>query len=241
MPGRQPLRHVLRFNLDTWCARLGKSVGSAFQSKGRCRLIIERVYDFLNVGEPPGKADCIFVFAGHQERKSYGIQLWREEWAPRLILSVGRFEWRKFYGLDLPSDGGLKLLVERTAPKVRHFFVSFDGDDARSVLVEKGRYGTLTEAQGLAQFIKNEGLQSLMVVSTSIHLRRVALALKAALRGSHVRRTYVAVPENLSTLRREHLCSSQDVRREVWRELLKYLSYRFAFSVRPGILRGDRV
>jgi uncharacterized SAM-binding protein YcdF (DUF218 family) len=203
--------------------------------------MIERVYDFLNVGEPPGKADCIFVFAGQQERKSYGIQLWREKWAPRLILSVGRFEWRRFYSLGLPSDGGLKLLVESTAPKVRHFFVSFDGDDARSVLVKKGRYGTLTEAQGLSQFLKNEEVQSLMVVSTSIHLRRVALALKAALRGSPIRRTYVAVPEKLSSLRRENVRSSQDVRREVWRELLKYLGYRLALSVCPGIMRGDRL
>jgi uncharacterized SAM-binding protein YcdF (DUF218 family) len=202
--------------------------------------LIERVYDFLNVGEPPGKADCIFVFAGQQERKSYGIQLWREKWAPRLILSVGRFEWRKFYSLGLPSDGGLKLLVESTAPRVRHFFVSFDGDDARSVLVKKGRYGTVTEAQGLSQLLKNEEVQSLMVVSTSIHLRRVALALEAALRGSPVRQTYVAVPENLSSLRRENLPSSHDVRREVWREFHKYLSYRIAFALCPGILRRDR-
>jgi uncharacterized SAM-binding protein YcdF (DUF218 family) len=203
-------------------------------------LIIERVYDFLNIAESPGEADCIFVFAGQQERKMYGIQLWRERRAPRLILSVGRFEWRKFYRLGLPSDGGLKLLVESTAPRVRHFFVSFDGDDARSVLVKKGRFGTRTEAQGLAQFLKNEEVKSLMIVSTSIHLRRVALALKAALRGSHARRTYVAVPEYLSSLRREHLRSSRDVRREVWREFRKYLGYRIAFALCPGILRRDR-
>lgn len=100
-------------------------------------MFVERVYDFLSYGEPPRKADCIFVLAGREERKRYGIDLWKTHWAPELILSVGRFEWRRFYALGLPGDGGLRGLVDNTPPVARHFFVCFGADGARAVLIER--------------------------------------------------------------------------------------------------------
>src|SRR5262245_11773192 len=46
--------------------------------------------------------DAIFVFAGRESRKRFGVRLYREGRAPRLLLSVGRFEWRRFADLSLP-------------------------------------------------------------------------------------------------------------------------------------------
>ncbi len=77
-------------------------------------MIVEYLYRLLNIGESPQKSDCIFVLAGMHERKTYGIDLWRQGYAPQLILSVGRFEWRRFYTLGLPGDGGLRELVHAT-------------------------------------------------------------------------------------------------------------------------------
>jgi hypothetical protein len=37
-----------------------------------------RVYDFLNIGTAPKRADCIFVLAGRQQRKVFGIELWQQ-------------------------------------------------------------------------------------------------------------------------------------------------------------------
>src|SRR5512139_2962770 len=85
--------------------------------------LAQSVYDFLDVGKSPRPADCIFVLAGKQERKTYGIKMWHFGYAARLILSVGRFEWRKFGELGLDSDGGLEASVEQIPAKKRHFFI----------------------------------------------------------------------------------------------------------------------
>jgi len=192
-------------------------------------VFVERVYDFLSCGEPPRKADCIFVLAGKEERKTYGIGLWNTLWAPELILSVGRFEWRRFSALGLPGDGGLRRLVDETPPAARHFFVSFGAEGARAVLIEKGVYGTLSEARALAAVLESRPVRSVMVVSTAIHLRRVALAFRRQCRASGLQLSFIPVPEELSSIRREALAQSPEARREVWREFLILLGYCVAF------------
>jgi hypothetical protein len=137
-------------------------------------MLTEYLYRFLSVGVPPRKSDCIFVLAGRPERKTYGIDLWRQGYAPELILSVGRFEWRGFYKLDLPSDGDLRKLVDAVPPVERHFFVRLRASGADSMAVKKGRLGTLTEGLALAALLRGGPIRSLMIVSTSIHLRRTA-------------------------------------------------------------------
>lgn len=193
-------------------------------------MLVERVYDFLSYGEPPLKAECIFVLAGKQERKTYGIELWKAAWAPELILSVGRFEWRRFYTLGFPRDGGLKELVDSTPPTERHFFVCFVTDDARAVRTKKGKYGTISEADALTVLLKGRRVRSVLVVSTSIHLRRVALAFRNTFKGSGVRLSFVPVPEDFSSIRRQDLASSPEMRREVWQEFRKFLGYRLVFA-----------
>ncbi len=176
---------------------------------------LQLVCRFLDVGQSPAPSDCIFVLAGRHQRKLYGLDLWRRGFAPRLILSVGRFEWRKYYHLGLPSDGGLKSLVDQTPPSHRHFFVFLNRESASSSLIRRGRFGTLSEARALAEQFRNNGLESLLVVSSAIHLRRVALAFRRAFRSKKIRLTFAAVPE------------AQQVPSEIWLELKKYLVYLF--------------
>ena len=192
-------------------------------------MFVERIYDFLSCGEPPRKAECIFVLAGKEERKTYGISLWKGQWAPQLILSVGRFEWRRFYALGLPGDGGLKGLVDKTPPAARHFFVCFDAEGASAELIQKGAYGTLSEARALPAFLESRPVRSMMVVSTAMHLRRVALAFRKRFRGSGIQLSFIPVPEELSSIRRDALVQSREARREVWREFFKLVGYRVAF------------
>lgn len=185
-----------------------------------------RIFRFLNIAETPQAADCIFVLAGRQERKVYGINLWRGGFAKELILSIGRYEWRQFYALDLPSDGGLKTLVDRTPPEDRHFFVRFRATDAEAVLVRRHRLGTLTEGRSLATQLRGEPIRSLMVVSTSIHLRRTALVFRRAFRASGMRLSFIAVPEDISSIRQADLISDPKLRSDVYTEFTKYLYYR---------------
>ncbi len=184
--------------------------------------VIDSLYRFLNVGEPPHKCDCIFVMAGRPERKVYGIDLWRQGYAPELILSVGRFEWRGFYTLGLP-DGGLKGLIQATPPEQRHFFVRLRDSGAEASLIRKGRLGTMTEGRALAAQLRDSPIRSLMAVSSAIHLRRVALVFRHAFRKSGTTLTFVPVPIDRA--------GAQSTT-EIMLEFKKYLYYRLLISIR---------
>jgi hypothetical protein len=122
-------------------------------------------------------ADAIFVFAGRESRKRFGLRLFREGVAPRLVLSVGRFEWRRFASLSLPSDGGLVDLVSKTEPKRRHFFVDVRDGGASTERIPRGVLGTLSETRALSRFVEREGIERLVVISHRQHLRRCLLGL----------------------------------------------------------------
>jgi hypothetical protein len=176
-------------------------------------------YNFLDVGKSPRPADCIFVLAGSQERKVFGVKMWRFGYAAQLILSVGRFEWRKFAELDLESDGGLESLASQAPLKKHHFFVRLDRQEVCCTPVRTGFLGTRTEARALAEHLRKMSVRSLLVVSSPVHLRRVALAFRRAFRKSGILLTFVAIPEKRS------FDSSAD-RAQVWSEYWKYVVSR---------------
>lgn len=139
---------------------------------------------FLNIAREPEKADAIFVFAGREARKRFGLELFRAGYAPRLILSVARFEWRRFRDLGLWSDGGLVEMVETIEAPKRHFFVEVEPERIRCHAVHKGRFGTLSEAQALASLIDQRGpkaIDKVLLVSSPEHLPRCLLALRTVL------------------------------------------------------------
>jgi uncharacterized SAM-binding protein YcdF (DUF218 family) len=180
------------------------------------------IYNFLDVGKPPRPADCIFVMAGKQERKVFGIKMWRIGYAPQLILSVGRFEWRKFKALGLESDGGLESLVAQIPPKERHFLVRLTRQETLCTPVKPGFLGTYSEARILSRYLQNLPIRSLLVVSSPIHLRRVALVFRRAFRKSGTSLTFASVPENISF-------DTAASRVQLWLELCKYVVYRLLF------------
>lgn len=196
-------------------------------------MVAGYLYRFLDIQSPPQKCDCIFVLAGRQERKVFGIDLWRRGYAPELILSVARFEWRRFYTLGLPADGGLRQLVDTTPPVERHFFVRLRDSQAKAILIPRGRLGTMTEGRELAMLLRQGSIRSLMVVSTSIHLRRTALVFHRAFRGNGIDLAFVAVPEDLSSIRRSDLDALKEARAAIWEEFRKYCYYRLLVSFTP--------
>lgn len=136
---------------------------------------------FLDISREPERSDCIFVFAGREERKRLGLKLYHEGFAPRLILSVGRFEWRRFADLGLPSDGGLVEMVQNVEPQRRHFFVELEADRAACRWIPRGRFGTLSEARALASILEASDAEKILVVSSGEHLRRCLLSLRTFL------------------------------------------------------------
>lgn len=187
---------------------------------------LERLFDFLSIGGPPVPSDAIFVIAGRPERKRYGLEIFKRGLAPVLILSVARFEWRRFPELGLSDDGGLTRLVGETYYRRRHFFVTVGSEGAHARFVPTRFLGTRREAQGLAEEVRARGYGSILVVSTSIHLRRVRLALRRALRELPVRVAYTAVSESDSGIRRDRWSRSAAGWSYVTSELLKLALYR---------------
>jgi uncharacterized SAM-binding protein YcdF (DUF218 family) len=165
-------------------------------------------------------ADAIFVFAGRESRKALGVRLFQQGVAPLLILSVGRFEWRRFPRLGLHGDGGLVELVQATPPPERHFFVRVEAQAARMVCerIPRGRLGTWSEARAVAELVEREGISKLIVVSHPEHLRRCLLSLESFL-GDSATVVLVPVPCLEREASRFELGSSRPA------ELVKYAGY----------------
>ncbi len=177
------------------------------------------IFNFLDIGKSPHPSDCIFVPAGGQERKAYGIKMWRFGFAPRLVLSVGRFEWRRCGELNLEVDGGLEALATQTPPEKQHFLIGLNRQETSCIPVRVGRLQIRSEARILAEYLKQMPVRSLLVVSSPLQLKRASLAFHRAFRKSGIDLKFVAVPENLRV-------SSPAVRAQVYSELIKYLGSR---------------
>lgn len=160
------------------------------------------LWDGLNISDSPTPSDLIFVLAGRPERKIFGLQLYRQGFAPRLILSVGRYEVRQTSQIGF-EDLRLRELTARTPPRQRHFFIEIMAESRRVFLAGVTRTGTYFELKAFALQLQSETPGSLILISTSIHLRRVRWCCEKipALRRWKIR--YVAVPEEMSSIRRE--------------------------------------
>jgi hypothetical protein len=146
------------------------------------------------------RAEAIFVFAGGQARKESAAGLWRLRSLARapgdppitLIVSVARFEWRRYALLGLPGTEALHAAVELAPPRERHFFVILEDGDVEVRHVPPRRWGTRNEARALAALVRERGWRSLLVISSEFHLPRVRLVLERALRGAGVAVAYAS-------------------------------------------------
>ncbi len=193
--------------------------------------------DFLVVNEPPHPSDVMFVLAGRPERKSYGLRLFHEGLAPRLILSVGRYEVRQPAYLGLRCAPEVIALARATPIARRHFFVDLCGDSERVVVAGLRARGTFPELRGLADDISAGAsrVNSIMMISTGIHLRRVRYCCDRIPFFREKQIHYVAVPDELSSFRNDWWKY-----RKGWRyltsEYVKLVGY--CFKYRRGVIRS---
>lgn len=153
----------------------------------------------LVCADPLQTSDLIFALAGRQDRKVYALKLFQEGWAERILLSIGRFDVRRFAGLSLPAWPQLWEMRSATPPEQRHFFVSFDGSRWQVERTPVGRLGTLSEIQALGRWLEERPqIGSLLIVSSGPHLRRVRACCRALLTGRVAYRLIAAPEENPS-------------------------------------------
>lgn len=196
------------------------------KSSNAFQHLLFSLYDQLNAGAKPSKADCIFVFAGKPERKTYGLKLYRDGYASRIIFSVGRFEWRRFLQVGLEDYGGLLDLVEATPYFQRHFFVHMTSTGTSAFGIPKRQFGTLSEAMALSEFIERLQIKKLMIISSGFHLRRAVKAVKNCCANPEVELIPVQVPNELASETRENWWKTYRGFSLILSEYLKYFLYR---------------
>ena len=138
-----------------------------------------RLHDWLSLADPPGSADLIFVLAGGMDRKSYGLELFRQGLAPRILFSVGRFEIRRFSKMPLPVPFDLLKRAQDVPPPERHFFVLFEDEKVSVQHVLPRRLGTLNEISALGRWLRdNPQVRSVLTISSGTHLCRLRLCCR---------------------------------------------------------------
>jgi len=157
--------------------------------------MLQFLFDWLARADSPAHADAIFVLAGHKSRKVYAIRLLEQGMAPRLLLSVGRFEIRRFPELGLPQTIDLLEMAQSIPPPQRHFFVLFENQQFTLQRIRVRTLGTLSEIDALADWLlAHPEISSLLVVSSGSHLRRLRMCCRRLLRRK-LKCSFVATPE----------------------------------------------
>src|SRR5437762_14331562 len=179
--------------------------------------------------DSPHKSDLIFVFAGRENRKRYGLELFRQGFSPRILFSVSRFEIRRFAALSLPVPMDLLKLASPVPPPQRHFFVLFEGYRAQVEYVRPRRFGTLTEIESLLRWLEGHSeIHSLLIISNKAHLRRIRMCCESLL-DANFEITLIAAPDGSNG------GGSSESTTAVLLQLLKALLYWVVLR-----LRGDR-
>ena len=187
--------------------------------------LLGQLYDWLSPSDTVCSGDLIFVLAGRQSRKLFALELFRQGMAGCLLLSVGRFEIRKFAQLVSREEIDLMPLAASTPPAQRHYFVTLGAGKAQADRIPRGRFGTLSEIRALAEWLRSRSdIGSVLVVSSAPHLRRVRLCCQTLL-PSRLRLHFLATPDD-GCLARGTWWHNRHSRALVLKELGKLLIYR---------------
>ncbi|HLH06331.1 MAG TPA: hypothetical protein VKW78_03765 [Terriglobales bacterium] len=163
----------------------------------------------LIVADSLEKADLIFVLAGHTSRKVYAVRLFRDAWAPQLLVStsdppyIARLLERELALRNPESEPWASIHKTATLAARPEDFV-FASLDAKAWAIEKLPYmrlGTLREIVSLGAWLRRRPLiRSVLIVSLGMHLKRVRLCCQRLLPPDRKLR-FIAVPEHLADLR----------------------------------------
>jgi uncharacterized SAM-binding protein YcdF (DUF218 family) len=194
--------------------------------------VLSALHNWLACTDSPRSADLIFVLAGRFSRKDYALALFRQRLAPRLLFSVARFEIRRFSKMPLPVPLDLLKLAQEVPPPQRHYFVFFEAQSVQVEHVPPRRFGTLTEIESLAAWLgKNPQIRSLLLVSSSTHLRRVRLCCRALL-GPEIQYALCASPEPTEGADVEQDPATGSRATAVFSELFKLILYWILLKLR---------
>jgi hypothetical protein len=151
--------------------------------------------------------------------------LFRDGWAPNLLISVSRFEIRRFSSLELPVSLDLPAIASAIEPQSRHYFVQIGSGSAEAWRVAVSRFGTLREIRAFSDWLRdNPSIRSAMVVSSGFHLKRVRMCCRRLVPDGP-RLHFVAAPDGSRSLRGSWW-RDRAARKLVLSELVKIAVYK---------------
>jgi len=196
------------------------------------------VYKWLAQSDLPVNTDLIFVLAGLEKRKTYALELFHSGFAPQVLFSTARYEIRRFVNLPLPQRIDLLKIVESIPPPMRHFLVHVTTGHFEVQRIPAKGLGTLREIEALARWLKTRpGINSLLIVSSAIHLRRLRLCSRALLPRS-VKVLFIATPAESQRREDSERWMEPSAWKSVVAELVKILCYSIVLPFLP-VLRNS--
>ncbi|MEW5945186.1 MAG: YdcF family protein [bacterium] len=157
---RRPVRLLLVFLIVLLAIYAGRT--PAMRAAGR----------FLHVETEVWKSDVIYVFAGAAlERGLQGAELYREGIAP-VVVTAGEVLSPEMMALELDLTA-----AEITGRALERFGVP----PAKIVMIERGT-STLEEAVVLREYMEENGLDSVVCVTSPFHTRRVRATMRKVFR-----------------------------------------------------------
>lgn len=138
---------------------------AAFQQKIPHKLL----GSYLSPSDALTKADSIVVVSGDGDRMKHAIDLYKQGYAPKLILS-----------------GAAKEGFTSNA-KAWHIETSRSGVPNEAVILEEKAYNTYENALYTKEIILSQGMKNIILVSSPYHQRRVYKTFRSVLRGLGVK------------------------------------------------------
>jgi len=137
---------------------------------------------WLYVREPLEKSDAVYVYAGGiLERPAYGARLYREGYAPLVIVGGVLMDANLFAIGAFVNDGTLNraAVVKRGVPE-KNVDQIWDGTS------------TYDETLALKRYMLERGLDSAILVTSPFHTRRVRLCADRVFKGTGIKTTVAA-------------------------------------------------
>nr|WP_281175103.1 YdcF family protein [Domibacillus robiginosus] len=136
------------------------------------------------------------------ERIQKGVQLWKDGYADKLILSranTGTFTVKQAAELGVPED---------------------------SIIAEEQAYSTYTNATYTKELLKERDIRSAIIVTNDYHMRRTKFIFEKVYHDSNINLTYATAPSHYQFAT---WWNDEESKQMLWKEYVKLVGYYFLY------------
>ncbi|MEK4850308.1 YdcF family protein [Paenibacillus sp. FSL H7-0756] len=162
---------------------------------------------FLPVSETPKQADVIIILSGGGGRVEQGVKLYKEGYAPQLLLS------------NSEETTGSAGDMRETAHSL--------GIPESAILTEDAAESTYQNAQLTLPIMQQKGFKSAIVVSSDFHMRRVKFIFDYVYKKSGIELTYIGADSGYNA---KAWWSDRYSRETTFNEYIKMIGNAFGYN-----------